>query len=933
MAKVFVGRESELGSLTATAERGLRAGAAAAFIAGDPGSGKTRLLAEVSERTSAEQRFRLAGYEAERQVPLAAVAPLLRTLSESGADGRRLAALLYDPPTGGDSSLEPMRILEAANRASTAVEPALIVLDDVQWADPLSLALCHYLVRSAHEDRRRLGFVAAGRPALTTTEFAASLERTLSPEAFMQIQLTELDRAAGVALAQAVAPTLSSDEADAIWRRAAGSPFFIEALARSDGGEADPGALVNQRLRGASVDAGQLLALLAVAARPLALDDVTPLQGWSSERVDAAVEELVARGVAVASGGAVRLAHDLIREAAARDVPEQARRALHRRLARWLEAEAADDIQPLAQALEHCIAGGLEALELAERIAGSPKRRLLGVHGLELLERLADESHRAGRDVLELDERVASLAAEHGEHERAVARFAGIADRVDDPRRKARALLAAARAAYALRRAEQVDELLAAARLLVEGDEALALELEAMDAATRLWLEMRTEEGRALARSVATRARAVTAQAGGTGALSEQELAAFLAAVRIDCESALQRGDIDAMVSAAEELVSASRRLGEQAWLESLGPLVNAYWQAGRLREMEERARMLWNEARQRVLPSLAVDAGWHLSRALMDLARAAEAEEVIGETTALASRVGDLPRGRLRVELLNGIIAVLRGRVSEGIEELRRAAAEEPLAHQRIALHQARAVWLARVRGETAAGDVVAALADAQACSAATGCPRCDGELRLMSVETLARIHRRDEAQRALETVEPLALWTPFAPVVQLRAPALITALVGDVDGAARGLEAARAEAARRTLPLEELRTRLDLGLLVAQSDGTAAAKLLRSVAADAATRGLATLEQLAESALRTLRVRTWRRGAAEPGALTEREREVAELVAAGRSNPEIAQELFLSRKTIERHVSNALAKLGARNRAELAGRLGESSRDARRT
>lgn len=202
-----------------------------------------------------------------------------------------------------------------------------------------------------------------------------------------------------------------------------------------------------------------------------------------------------------------------------------------------------------------------------------------------------------------------------------------------------------------------------------------------------------------------------------------------------------------------------------------------------------------------------------------------------------------------------------------------------------------------------------------------------------MMSVETLARIHRRDEAQRALETVEPLALWTPFVPVVQLRAPALIAALVGDVDGAARGLEAARAEAARRTLPLEELRTRLDLGLLVAQSDRTAAAELLRSVAADAATRGLVTLEQLAESGLRTLRVRTWRRGAAEPGALTEREREVAELVAAGRSNPEIAQELFLSRKTIERHVSNALAKLGARNRAELAGRLRESSRDARRT
>src|SRR5213082_186641 len=78
-------------------------------------------------------------------------------------------------------------------------------------------------------------------------------------------------------------------------------------------------------------------------------------------------------------------------------------------------------------------------------------------------------------------------------------------------------------------------------------------------------------------------------------------------------------------------------------------------------------------------------------------------------------------------------------------------------------------------------------------------------------------------------------------------------------------------------------------------------------------------------------LGVRTWRRGQARAGEnaldrLSDREREIATLIGAGHSNPEIASRLFLSRKTVERHVSNILARTGARNRTELARHLNVS-------
>lgn len=89
-------------------------------------------------------------------------------------------------------------------------------------------------------------------------------------------------------------------------------------------------------------------------------------------------------------------------------------------------------------------------------------------------------------------------------------------------------------------------------------------------------------------------------------------------------------------------------------------------------------------------------------------------------------------------------------------------------------------------------------------------------------------------------------------------------------------------------------------------------------------AKRAMAAFEQLGAAAdadaagsLRSLGA-TGRTGPKHIGVLTKREQEVLRLVGIGLSNPESAQRLFISRKTAAHHVSNLLAKLGLRNRAQ---------------
>jgi DNA-binding NarL/FixJ family response regulator len=117
--------------------------------------------------------------------------------------------------------------------------------------------------------------------------------------------------------------------------------------------------------------------------------------------------------------------------------------------------------------------------------------------------------------------------------------------------------------------------------------------------------------------------------------------------------------------------------------------------------------------------------------------------------------------------------------------------------------------------------------------------------------------------------------------------------------------------------LPLETSRTRMGLARLLDGDDAVAEARL--ALAAFEAL-GAARDADRAAARLRELGVTATRGGPSGLGELSQREREVLGLLGEGLSNRELADRLFLSRKTVERHVRNVLFKLGLRNRAEAA-------------
>jgi ATP/maltotriose-dependent transcriptional regulator MalT len=260
------------------------------------------------------------------------------------------------------------------------------------------------------------------------------------------------------------------------------------------------------------------------------------------------------------------------------------------------------------------------------------------------------------------------------------------------------------------------------------------------------------------------------------------------------------------------------------------------------------------------------------------------------------------------------------------GNAEAAHAAASEALrlAGDEVAVGWMNARWalavLALSRGDPARAHEVLDPACSHAEREGIGEP---GTMRFVfdDVEALTSLGRADEAARRLAFVEGHArrLDRAFALAAAARCRGLLAAAAGDRATALRELEDALALHERAPSPFDRARTLLALGVnRRAAKQKRAARETLAEAGASFESVGAATWADRAREELARISGR-----APTPGELTPTERRVAELVAEGLTNPEVAAALVVSPRTVEFHLRNVFRKLDVRSRSELARRF----------
>ena len=943
----LVGRERELDVL-ARALEGARRGHGVLVLRGAAGMGKSTLLAVVESRARGMGFTVVEGRAAEyqRNLPFALAVDVL----DDELAGARLSGLTEEQradlgavlPSVGDGAtvveggpLERPRYHRALRAAIEVLDPArplLLAFDDVHWADDASVELLLHLLRRPPRTPHLL--VIALRPGAVADRVATALRDVPGATA---IELGPL--AAGEA-ERLLASVEDPARRAAIVAESGGNPFFLKELAfvaATAPGPADTldGELPPPVAAAVAVEIDRLPEAVralargaAVVGEPFELELAAAAAGLDPGDGTAALDGLRAADLVApaASVREFRFRHPVVRRAVYDQAPPGWRLEAHRRAADLLAERGA----PAAIRAHHA--------EITAAPGDEEAIALLGAAGDEALARDPSAAERWYRAALR-------LVPEGPE-------------RIDLLERSARASTGMGRLDTAL---ETLEEALTS---VGESDGGRALGLQLAIAAVEHLL------GRPLA--AYERLRAVLA-------LIPPEALAIRAALEIELAvNAQYRLGADDRLELTERALATARELDDDVLLTSVGGLhaVSLYY-AGRpdealvaLRETEEviartpderfsgRLEALYHAAvAATVIDDFAfaltvVDRGIRVGRAtgqdqylvplLVFRAMSHQQTGRMTEATAAAEAAEDSARLGGAAHPLHWALW-MRAAVADVAGDVQRAIrlGEESVA---IAdgLDRATVTTLGRCNlaaMRLSAGDAEACRREMVAAAGEefdVGEPAWGCHLLAHLVRACVVLGDVEDADRWASRAEELAasLGDPAVPAGRAwcaRGEVLLAR--GDAEGAA----ALALKAAARA---EEIGARLNVWqarLLAARAIAAAgrrdeAVAMLRAVADESAGCGAGLYTQMATQELRALGERIGRsgrrtaRGASGLDALSDREREVADLVAEGRTNREIAGALFLSEKTVERHLSRTFEKLGLRSRVELAA----SVRDA---
>ncbi|MFD4944682.1 ATP-binding protein [Streptomyces sp. NPDC058409] len=366
------------------------------LVRGEAGIGKTRLVAETARHAARNGVTVLWGavHEAEGHTPYGVFAEALDSylaacpLAERAAIGAEhpgltslLPSLGSPPPAVGSPEEERARLFRAISGMLTdlaAVRPLLIVLDDLHNADPGSLSLLHYLVRTAHPRRWRFIGTRRGEPATPGGGEAYALDAFISRRMAVEIDLLRLSRAHCDELTAFAtgtrSPAVPPDGNSRIFELSLGNPLFALELAAGQPAEHRAHGLppeaagddieIPDRIRGLVAlrlarlppDARRALSTLAVAGRgTVALAELEPVTARGQHppltgpavvaALDAAVEAGIVDERDSVLGGrpspGYAFRHPLVRLACADQLSRGARRLLHAAY-----ADAVLDVRP-----------------------------------------------------------------------------------------------------------------------------------------------------------------------------------------------------------------------------------------------------------------------------------------------------------------------------------------------------------------------------------------------------------------------------------------------------------------------------------------------------------------------------------------------------------------------------------------------------------